>query len=219
MATANTQSERHQNVHAITSLVIDEDNNAGDNATDETPYSGLFISPSEVIGRAADVSGFPVTCATSQGKVDYTDPNVLFSTVSLGDLSDVSFTSVTGGNYLQYDGTDWVNASLALNDFDDVTLTGPAANEVLVYNGADWVNSENITLADDITTSGNTSIGTNSSSLLGFYGAAAVGRPAIATPDTNFVASGAVPDNGEATYAGYTVEGIVTNLRLLGVLT
>jgi len=219
MATANIQSERQQNIRVSTSLVTDERNNAETNATTETNLSGIFVTPSTVAGRAADVTGFPVTSATSLGKWEFTTPETLFNTVSLGDLSDVELTDPSTGNYLQYDGTNWVNASVSLDELDDVILTNPTTNQIITYDGTDWVNSSAVTLTGDLTVEGNTALGTNSSSLFGMYGAAAIGRPAPNTSGANFVADTSGITDGTAEYETYTVGGLVLVLQSLGVLS
>lgn len=64
-----------------TSVAIDEQNNASTNATNDTPQSGLFITPSTISGRLADVTGMVVAAMTSQGKLGFVstddiEPNI-----------------------------------------------------------------------------------------------------------------------------------------------
>jgi hypothetical protein len=106
MSTANLQSKRFDNVNIITSILIDEANNAETTANAETPSSGLFLTPSTVAGRAADVTGFLVVAATEEGKLEFSDPDGF---LSLDDLSDVTITDADENDLLYFDGTVWVN--------------------------------------------------------------------------------------------------------------
>ena len=172
-----------QNLQIITSLVVPEQNNADSNADDETPQSGLFLVPSpNVPDRATDITGYFVTVADANGKLQLSDSDGL---VSLATLSDV-------------------------------TLTTPAANDVLTYDGAEWVNGTTVTLTS--VTSTDAAFGTATTDLIGFYGTAAIAQPAVSAVDTTFVANTSGITDGTATYLGYTVEGIVTNLQALGLL-
>jgi len=104
--TANVQSSRVSDIQIITSLQIDENNGAETNANAETPASGLFIVPSTVAGRAADVTGFLVTSENEYGKLQFSDPDGF---LSLTELSDVTITTPAANESLVYNGTTWVN--------------------------------------------------------------------------------------------------------------
>ena len=111
---ATTQSTEVTDIKVNTSLYIKESNESSSNATDDTPSSGLFISPSSnVPGRPSDISGFIVTASNELGKLEFSD-SVGF--ISLNDLSDVTITNVQDEDFLKYDaGTQqWINVSLAL---------------------------------------------------------------------------------------------------------
>jgi hypothetical protein len=108
MSTANLQSPRFNNVQIVTSIVTPEENNAGDDANAETPSSGMFLVPSTVEDRAADVTGFLVVSANELGKLEFADPDGF---LALGDLSNVTLTAPVTGNVLTYNGTIWINSS------------------------------------------------------------------------------------------------------------
>ena len=107
MSTANTSSSRISGLR-VNDVSVDEANNAGTNATSETPGTGLFLYPSTVAGRAADVSGFLVTSTNEYGKLQFSDPDGF---LSLNDLSDVTITTPVVNQVLVYNGTLWVNGT------------------------------------------------------------------------------------------------------------
>jgi hypothetical protein len=109
MSTANLPSSRLSALKAE-DITIDEANNSGTNADSQTPGSGLFIVPSTVAGRAADVTGFLCTSANEYGKLEFSDPDGF---LSLNELSDVTITTATTNDILSYDGTVWVNQTTA----------------------------------------------------------------------------------------------------------
>jgi len=222
MATANLESLRFENINILTSLVIDEHNNAETNATTNTPTSGVFLTPSTVAGRPADISGYVAAAATELGKIEWISPATLGAGISLDDLSDVELTDPADTEYLVFDGTNWVNAAfptIALDDLSDVEIAGVATNDILTYDGTNWVNSVNMTLSGNLTVEGAVSLGDAPTDTLGFYGATPVARPAVNTSAANFSAEGSGITDGTATYEGYTVGGIVLNLREIGLLT
>ena len=111
---ATTQSTEVTDIKVNTSLFIKESNDSSSNATDDTPSSGLFISPSSnVPGRPTNITGFIVTASNELGKLEFSD-SVGF--ISLNDLSDVTITNVQDEDFLKYDaGTQqWINVSLSL---------------------------------------------------------------------------------------------------------
>lgn len=109
MSTANLPSSRLSGLKAE-DITIDEANNSGTNADAQTPGNGLFIVPSTVAGRAADVTGFLCTSANEYGKLEFSDPDGF---LSLNDLSDVTITSATTNDILSFNGTVWVNQTTA----------------------------------------------------------------------------------------------------------
>ena len=109
MSTANLPSSRLSALKAE-DITIDEANNSGTNADSQTPGSGLFIVPSTVAGRAADVTGFLCTSANEYGKLEFSDPDGF---LSLNELSDVTITTATTNDILSYNGTVWVNQTTA----------------------------------------------------------------------------------------------------------
>ena len=138
MSTVNP-SARFENVQVIQSYVMPESNNADTNANMETEGSGFFITPSPNVPlRPSDITGFLLTAATQEGKLEYSDPDGF---LSLGQLSDVVLTAPVSGQLLNFDGVNWVNATPTLEYLDDVTLTAPVAGQVLSYDGAEWVNA------------------------------------------------------------------------------
>jgi len=222
MTTSSLESLRIENLNVVTSLKIDESNNAETNATDLTNASGLFLTPSVVAARPDDISGYIATAATEQGKVEWSSPADLGSSILLNDLSDVDLTAPVNGEYLTYDGTNWVNSAFPtvdLGEVSDVDLTAPANNEILTYDGTNWVNSSSLTLSGNLTVNGNVSLGDAATDTLGFYGATPAARPAVSTSNANFLQNGSNVTDGGATYDGYTVEGIVVNLRTIGLLS
>lgn len=109
MSTANLPSSRLSALKAE-DITIDEANNSGTNSDAQTPGSGLFIVPSTVAGRAADVTGFLCTSANEYGKLEFSDPDGF---LSLNELSDVTITTATTNDILSYNGTVWVNQTTA----------------------------------------------------------------------------------------------------------
>lgn len=109
MSTANLPSSRLSALKAE-DITIDEANNSGTNADSQTPGSGLFIVPSTVAGRAADVTGFLCTSANEYGKLEFSDPDGF---LSLNELSDVTITTATTNDILSFNGTVWVNQTTA----------------------------------------------------------------------------------------------------------
>lgn len=118
MSTANNPSSRVSDIQVVTSLLIDENNNAATAADAQTPASGLFIAPSTVAGRLADVSGFLVTSENEYGKLEFSDPDGF---LSLDQLSDVTITAVATNDLLAYNGTLWVNVQDIVVDSATVT--------------------------------------------------------------------------------------------------
>jgi hypothetical protein len=217
MSTALKEAARYQDLEVVSKHVIDEFNNGETGATSQTPISGLFVNPSVVAGRPDDISGYVYT-ATENGKAQITDPVDLAADMSLGDLNGVEITSPAAGQYLQFDGADWINQSVNLDDLGDVTITAPAANNIISFDGADWVNGNTVTLATVTTT--NMGTGAAATDLVGFYGEAAIARPAVdGTTVTGFAANSSTIASGDATYGGYTVGGLVEVLRTIGLIT
>lgn len=174
MSTCNQPSPRFENIQVITSIVTPEDNNAGTNATTETPASGMFLTPSTVAGRAADVTGFLVVAATEQGKLEFADPDGF---LALTDLSDVTITAPTAGQVLSYNGTLWVNATIAPAgadtqvQFNNAGVFGASAN--LTWSGT-------VLATTGFTSSGATNLAT--AGTVGFFGTGPVAQGAAVTP-------------------------------------
>ena len=129
--TANNQSAKVDSIQIITSAQINENNNEQEGATDLTPGSGLFMSPSEVEDRPADITDCIVTAANEYGKFQWTTPAALGDTILFGDLGDVTFTSLQNNQAVVYNSAteNWINtSSLSLTG---ITLTGTlAANAI-----------------------------------------------------------------------------------------
>lgn len=171
MSTANIPSSRVTDIQIGTSLKINENNGAETNATTETPSSGLFITPSEITTRAADVTGFFVTSENEYGKLGFTDPDGL---VSLAELSDVTLTTPAANEVLQYDGAEWVNtadltgltslttssATLGLATTDTVGFYGvtPVVQQDTLVTAAAFV-ANTSAIADDTATFGGYTLG------------------------------------------------------------
>jgi len=122
---SNTKSQVLSGLKVLTSISIDEENNAGTNATSETPLSGLFINPSVVGGRPADISGFLVTSENEYGKLEFSNPDGF---LSLDELSDVTITAAATNNLLSYNGTVWVNTDDV--SVDSVTITKGTVTQI-----------------------------------------------------------------------------------------
>jgi len=60
-----------ENIDIVSSLSLNENNNASENATQETPQRGLFLTPSSIDGRVEDVTGMVVVAKTNQGKLGF----------------------------------------------------------------------------------------------------------------------------------------------------
>lgn len=122
-STANNTSTRLEAAQVITSFLIDENNNGMDDADDLTPGSGFFMMPSTVAARDADTTGYIVTAATTDGKLEFTDPNTFGASILLSNLGDVTFaTAAVVNNTLRHNGTVWVNS--AIMTVDDLTTSG-----------------------------------------------------------------------------------------------
>lgn len=89
-------SESFESLAIKSSIVLPESNNSETGANDQTPGNGLFLMPSTVSGRVADVSGLPLGAATSSGKVSFltdmtlTDVSADTVTVSKGDVTQAT---------------------------------------------------------------------------------------------------------------------------------
>lgn len=70
----------------------------------------------------------------------------------------------------------------------------------------------------DITSTGNTILGSAITDTLGFYGVGPVTQPAVSTANTAFVANTSGITDGTATYNGWSVEGLITQLQSLGII-
>ena len=127
MSTASNGSSRVSDLQVVTSLVIAENNNAETNSTSETNASGLFVTPSTVTGRSADVTGFLVTSLNDLGKLEFSDPDGF---LSLDQLSDVVITSPAANEFLIYNGTSWVNSLVSKATVTQITsiTTGVTIN-------------------------------------------------------------------------------------------
>ena len=100
-------SEAFESIAIKTSISMPEANDAATDATDKTPGSGLFLMPSTVSGRAADVSGLPLGGTSIEGKVGFltdvtmTDISTDTLTVTKGDVtqatSPATAVTITGG--------------------------------------------------------------------------------------------------------------------------
>lgn len=145
MSTANLPSSKVSAIQVETSFLIDENNASGTYANAETPGSGLFISPSTVTGRLADITGFLVTSENEYGKVVFSDPDGF---LSLNQLSDVTLTTPAEFDVLYYDGDEWVNGT--------VNPTGTAT----LVAGTVTVNTTDVLATDTIFVTLNTPGGT-----------------------------------------------------------
>jgi hypothetical protein len=133
-------SENFQYLNIVSKVTVPEENNSGVNASDQTPFQGLFITPSEVLGRATDVTGFLVTLANEDGKVQITDPDGF---LALDDLSDVTITAPVADQVLRYNGTTWVND----------TAPAEGADTQIQYNDSgDLAGSASLTWTEGTTT-------------------------------------------------------------------
>lgn len=135
MSTIN-ESTRVNGLRVNTKILINESNNSDTNADSQTPGSGLFIKPSTVIGRSANVTGFLVTSSNETGKLEFSDPDGF---LALGDLSDVTLTSPVENNLLSYDGTEWVNTPDISPD--SVTITKSTVTQATDINTAVTLNA------------------------------------------------------------------------------
>lgn len=135
----NNRSDTYSDVDIITSIVIPEFNNASVSSNQETPLSGLFVTPSIVFGRASDITGYCLVASNELGKLEYADIGTL---ISLNDLSNVIITAPVNGQLLAFDGSaDWINQTVELNNLSDVLFTNLLVGEALRYDGTNWINS------------------------------------------------------------------------------
>lgn len=139
-------SSEFQNIKIVTSFVISEYNEASVFQSLETPSSGFFINPSNVLGRSS-ITGHILNSVNQFGKLQFSDP---VGYLSLNDLSDVIITNPQLNQYLTYNGTDWTNQNFNLEDLTDVTIVGLTQGDYLVYDGADWINKKPDVSLDDL---------------------------------------------------------------------
>lgn len=158
----NNTSPFFNNINIKTSLVVNEENNSKENANVSTPESGLFLSPSTVDARTADITGFFVTSANSLGKLEFTDPDGAFS---LNSLSDVDLDTVAEDNILTYDGTNWVNSTdITVESLSATTTVGfygttPVAQQTDAVGEAAFAENVGGTAVNDDSTFGGYTIG------------------------------------------------------------
>lgn len=128
--TANCQSAKFDSLQVITSVQLNENNNARIGADDETPGSGFFLSPSSVTGRSADITGFILTSANEYGKFDWSSPASVGGSIALNDLSDVVITTPLNNQRLIYDTASlhWINAVSPLVSQATSITTGVTTN-------------------------------------------------------------------------------------------
>ena len=90
---------------------------------------------------------------TSNGSNYY---NILDTSSSIDEISNVSVTSSTPGQFLKYDGSNWINADIptinTLDDVGDVVITSATPNQFLKWDGLQWVNGDvpQINTLDDV---------------------------------------------------------------------
>jgi hypothetical protein len=72
-------------------------------------------------------------------RVNIDGTGLVFSTVSLFELADVTITLPAAGDLLFFDGARWINTTIGLNDLNDVEIVAPNVGDVLIFNGLSWV--------------------------------------------------------------------------------
>lgn len=97
MATLNPSFQ----ANAIKSTVtfFPEDNLFGE-GLNNPGLTGVFVAPSDVPGRPADITGYILAAATPEGKLEWTEPPD--ADLSLGDLTDVNLTNLSDGDVIVY---------------------------------------------------------------------------------------------------------------------
>lgn len=141
MSTANLESKRFDGVRVNTKLLIDESNNSDDNADSQTPGSGLFIKPSTVTGRTANVTGFLLASSNESGKVEFTaDITPESVTIEKGTVTQI--TSINTGVTVNAAAgviTTFLADTLADNtDVFTVTNSSVTATSVVLTNIQDY---------------------------------------------------------------------------------
>lgn len=138
MSTANLQSVPFENIKVVSSMLANEENNSGTNATTETPSSGMFMTPSTVAGRSADVTGFLVTAENELGKFEWSDPEGFLNfddlAVTVGtvtQLTDIT-TGVTLAGSVGTITTEDANAAAENSNSFTVTNSTVVADSVVV---------------------------------------------------------------------------------------
>ena len=191
MSNANIASSKTTDLRATGSILIDEFNPAGDDAQADWAQKGVFISPTVVAARPADLTGFYVTVANNYGKLQLTDPDAL---VAPGATTQVIFN-----NAGVLDGS----ADFTFNDTTDVlTVDGT------ITDGAFSTTAGTVTGVVALTASGAIEGGTLTD------GTATITAGAIADA-TTITASGAI-EGGTVTDGTFsTTAGDVTGVAEL----
>ena len=138
--------------------------------------------------------------------------DVVFDSISLtGD----TYSLATTGNISLV--TSAGSATVMANS--DVTIDS-VAGSVILETGNEFTTDGSIIMRHD---NGNPVINmfydsASDTDRLGFFGSTPVIQPVVSTTSATFVANTSGITDGTATYAGYTVEGIVVSLINLGIL-
>ena len=66
MSTSNIASSKTTDLQVLSSILINEYNAAGVNVDSSWAQKGVFLSPSEIVGRPDDITGYIVTAANVQ---------------------------------------------------------------------------------------------------------------------------------------------------------
>lgn len=213
MSTSNIASTKTTDLQVLSSILISEYNAAGVNVDSSWAQKGVFLSPSEIVGRPDDITGYIVTAANEYGKLDFSDPDGL---LSLNQLSDVVITTPALNEVLLYDGTEWVNGAVPAN--------GAAGNdsEVQYNNGGVLGASTTFTFdsgSNTLTTTNFLSGGQNDIATLGgtvgFFGETAIAQEA-AIVDAN--AQGGAYVQADVQSIADAVNSILASLRLYGLI-
>jgi hypothetical protein len=212
MSTSNIASSKTTDLQVLSSILINEYNAAGVNVDSSWAQKGVFLSPSEIVGRPDDITGYIVTAANEYGKLDFSDPDGL---LSLTQLSDVTITTPALNEVLLYDGTEWVNGAVPANG-------AAGANTEVQYNNNGVLGASDTFLFNDATstatvtnlvTTGQTDLAT--AGTLGFFGETAINQEAaIADAD----AQGVGYVQADVQSIADAVNGILASLRLYGLI-